>query len=121
MTTQTKLSNPMEVTHEPMVKPHFSWPLVLALVVLGLMMAVFVTTLPTTETEVSGQRAIEAEAARYTGLGMFYAARNEANGQRGIEAETARYSAMAKFYLTEDEANVQRASEAKTARYTGLA
>jgi hypothetical protein len=74
-----------------------------------------------TENKANVRHAIEAETARYTSLGLFYAAGNEANVQRGIEAEAARYSAMAKFYLTEDEANVQRASEAETARYTGLA
>jgi hypothetical protein len=121
MTTQTKLSNPIEIAHEPIVKQHLSLPLALAILALGLMVGVFATQLSTAENnnEVNRQRAIEAEAARYTSLGMFYAAGNEANTQPAIEAEAARYADMAKFYL--DQAKAQRAIEAEAARYSGLA
>jgi hypothetical protein len=121
MTTQTKLSNPIEAAHEPRVKQHLSLPVALAILVLGFLIGVFAFQLSSTanNNEVNRQRAIEAEAARYTSLGMFYAAGNEANTQPAIEAEAARYADMAKFYL--DQANRQRAIEAEAARYGGLA
>ncbi|MCL4296983.1 MAG: hypothetical protein KJ077_14695 [Anaerolineae bacterium] len=121
MTHQSKLSSPMEIAHEPIVKQHLSLPLALAILALGLMVGVFATQLSTAENnnEVNRQRTIEAEAARYTSLGMFYAAGNEAQAERVIEAEAARYADMAKFYL--DQAKAQHAIEADAARYRGLA
>ena len=117
MTHQSKISSSIEIARWRQV----SRPVALAILVLGLMVGVFATQLSTAENnnEVNRQRAIEAEAARYTSLGMFYAAGNEANTQPAIEAEAARYADMAKFYL--DQANTQRAIEAEAARYGGLA
>jgi hypothetical protein len=61
-------------------------------------------------------RALQADAARYTGLATFYT--NETNVQRALEANAARYTGLATFYT--NETNVQRALEANAARYTGL-
>lgn len=123
MTHQSKLSSPMEIAHEPIVKQHLSLPLALAILALGLMVGVFATQLSTAENnnEVNRQRAIEAEAARYTGLGMFYVAGNEAQAEHVIEAEAARYRGLAELYLPENAANGQRALEAESARYSGMA
>lgn len=64
-------------------------------------------------------RALQADAARYTGLAAFYTHESN-NVQRTFEADAARYSALAASY-THETNNVQRAIEADAVRYTGLA
>jgi hypothetical protein len=64
-------------------------------------------------------RALQAEAARYTGMAAFYT--NAPNAQqRAFEVEVARYTGLAAFYTNEPNAQ-QRAFEVEVARYTGLA
>ncbi len=65
------------------------------------------------ENQATRQRAIEADAARYSGLATLYAVEN----QRAIETEVAQYNGLATFYGVEN----QRAIEAEAARYSGLA
>jgi hypothetical protein len=64
-------------------------------------------------TETQQERAMQAETARYTSLGLFYAAGAE---QSALAAQTARYEGLAEFYG----ANTQRAIAAEMARYKGL-
>jgi hypothetical protein len=49
-------------------------------------------------TQANAQHAREIETARYTSLGLFYAAGNEAESQRAIAAEATRYNGLAEFY-----------------------
>jgi hypothetical protein len=102
------MTTKIEVVPVTIVKPRFSWPLALAILALGLIVAVFAATLPTTAARIAGQpvernqasrqQAIEADATRYTSLGLFYTAGNEASPQQAIEADAARYNSMAEFY-----------------------
>jgi hypothetical protein len=73
-------------------------------------------------TQANIQRGREAEAARYTSLGLFYAAASEAEGQQATTAEAARYNGLAEFYGANvtPSANIQRGREAEAARYTSL-
>jgi hypothetical protein len=141
MTTQTKLNDSIEGVQTPVIKQHFSWPLALALLALGVILGVFATTLTTAKTETGEpnsagriardfparpdlveleMRAIKAEAERYTSLGLFYAAGDEAKTQRAISAEVARYHGLAEFFMAKNGENGQRAIEAEIARYNGL-
>ncbi|MCL4295020.1 MAG: hypothetical protein KJ077_04805 [Anaerolineae bacterium] len=126
MTTQSNVSNPIEVAP---ARP-FSWSLALAILALGLILGVTATNLVAAinKSDVAGvpqrvvrdfparpnlleverkahiaaqaniQRGREAEAARYTSLGLFYAAGSEARGQQATAAEAARYNGLAEFY-----------------------
>jgi hypothetical protein len=141
MTTQTKLNDPIEGVQTPVIEQHFSLPLALALLVLGVILGVFATNLTTANTELSEpnsagriardfsarpdlveleMRAIKAEAERYTSLGLFYAAGDEAKAQRALGAEAARYNGLAEFFIAKNGENGQRAIEAEIARYNGL-
>jgi hypothetical protein len=123
MTTQTKVSGPVETTQGQIVKSYFTQILAaMAILIVGFFGGVFATPLigvreqPATANEVSPQRSIEAESARYSGLAGFYMA-EKSDGQRAIEAEATRYSGLATLYAEEN----QRAFEAEAARYSGLA
>lgn len=123
MTIQSNI-NSVEVASQR----QFSWPLALAILVLGIVLGVFASLLVhKTEVaaapeqisrEVSGSvdtaRTQAAEAARYNSLGLFYAA---GNGQPALAVETARYEGLADYYGVER----QSALAAETARYEGLA
>jgi len=120
MATQTKVSNPVDQRY--IVTPALKWQLTaLAALIVVLFMVWFMAASSTTGIEVSRQRAIIADAARYNGLAALYQADDELNEQRVFEADVARFSAQAAYYLAKDEANKQRAIMADAARYTGLA
>ncbi|MDH7475004.1 MAG: hypothetical protein QHJ74_13525 [Anaerolineae bacterium] len=106
-------------------------PVVVAMTILavGLIVGILVSTIPTAETqpaaivtenEDSLQRSIDADAARYTAMAEYYAAKNESI-QRGIDADAARYTAMGAFYAAKEETSVQRGIDADAARYTAMA
>jgi hypothetical protein len=69
--------------------------------------------------ESAAQRAINADAARYTAMAEAYLAR-EAAALRGINADAARYTAMAEAYLAREAATL-RGISADAARYTAMA
>lgn len=84
---------------------------VMVLLAVGLVLSLLVTTLLTTgtrsaavatEKENSIQRGIDADAARYTAMGAYYAAKEEASVQRGIDADAARYAAMGAYYVAKE-------------------
>jgi len=129
MTTQSKVSNPIEAG--PVRQ--FSWPLALVILALGVLLGVFASNIAAivSKTEVASaperisrdfparpnllelekkaiiaaeineQRALAAETARYTSLGLFYAAGNE---QPALAAEIARYEGLGEFYGVEGNA-----------------
>ncbi|GIK38499.1 MAG: hypothetical protein BroJett011_23320 [Chloroflexota bacterium] len=149
MTTQSNVSNPIEVAP---ARP-FSWPLALAILVLGLILGVFAANLAAAvnKSDAAGvpqrvvrdfparpnllelerkthiaaqanlQRARETETARYTSLGLFYAAGSEAKEQPATAAEAARYNGLAEFYAAGTEVKGQPATAVEAARYNGLA
>ncbi len=123
MTMQSKVSSPIEVTP---TQP-FSWLLALAILILGIVLGILATNLSTAmnktdvtdsparlsrdfpvrpnllelekRTYIVPQNALKAESARYSSLGLFYAAGREAQTQRAITAEAARYNGLAKSIL----------------------
>jgi hypothetical protein len=121
MTTQSKISSPVEVAHERKL----SWLLAMGILLVGIVLGVFASNLsaiaskigisgapvgeisnfvPQLEKQaiIAGETQVErvrqAEAARYTSLGQYYAAGNEANVQRAIVADSARYNGLAEYY-----------------------
>lgn len=63
-------------------------------------------------TEANIQRVREAEAARYTSLGLFYAAGSEAKAQQAMAAEAARYNRLAEFYRADVTSRLENALSA---------
>jgi hypothetical protein len=140
MTSQTTLKDSIEGAQAPVIKQHFSLPLAIALLALGMILGVFATTLTTAKTEPGEpnsarridrdfparpdlveleMRAIKAEAERYTSLGLFYAVGNGAEAQRAIGAEAARYNGLTEFFMAKN-GQKQAAIQAEIARYNGL-
>jgi hypothetical protein len=68
---------------------------------------------------IAREQAREAEAARYSSLGLYYKAGNEATTQAAVTTESARYSGLAEFYGVENRS--EAAIAADSARYSGLA
>lgn len=60
------------------------------------------------------ERALAAEAARYTSLGLFY------TSPRAMAAESARYTNLGLLYAAADKAITPDAVAAESARYNGL-
>jgi len=103
------------------------FPIVLIILAVGLALSyLLISPLPVTlssasvnDSESSIQAGLEADAARYTAMAEFYAAKAESI-RLGQEADAARYTAMAEFYNA-SAASIQRGQEADAARYTAMA
>jgi hypothetical protein len=95
--------------------------LVGAVVLVAVLVLAFLASAPARSIESSdpGQRAIEADAARWTAMGEFYAAQAQAD-QRARDAYEARNTALAVHYDAQAAAE-QRAMDAYAARLTGQA
>jgi hypothetical protein len=92
--------------------------LVGGVVLVAVLVLAFLAIAPARSIESSdpGQRALEADAARWTAMGEFYAAQAEAE-QRSMDAYEARNTGLAAHY----EAQQERVMNADAARLTGLA
>jgi hypothetical protein len=116
--------------NSPVVKRWFKRFLVaMTILAVGLIVNILVITPPpaetqsaavVTENEDSLQSGIEADAARYTAMAEYYAAKNDGL-QRSIDASAARYTAMAEYYAAKEEDRIRRSIEADAARYTAMA
>jgi len=69
----------------------------------------------------SGYWAFAADAARYTAMAEFFAAKEAAGIQRSHAADAARYTAMAEFFAAKEAAGIQRSRAADAARYNAMA
>ena len=76
---------------------------------------------PASGRETGIQRGMEADAARYTAMAEYYAAKEAAGVPVNYAADTARYNAMAEYFAAKDAAIIQRARAADAARYTAMA
>src|SRR5260221_4041450 len=98
MATQTKVSNP--VIQRYIVTPRLKWQFTaLAALIVVLFMVLFMATSSATGIEVSMQRAIIADAARYNRLAALYQAEDELDEQRRFQAYVARFRGHAAYYL----------------------
>ena len=103
------------------------FPIVLIILAIGLVLSyLLISPLPVNLSSASVsttgsnfETSLEADAARYTAMAEFYAAKAE-HIQQGLEADAARYTAMAEFYNA-SAASIQHGLEADAARYTDMA
>jgi hypothetical protein len=123
MTTQSNVNSPIKAAPAQL----FSWPLALAILILGLILGVFAANLAAAinKSDVAGvpERVVRDFPTRPNLLELEKQAHiaAQANAQRARDAEMARYTSMGLFYTAGNEAEEQSAIAVEAARYNCLA
>lgn len=76
---------------------------------------------PASGSESSIQRGMEADAARYTAMAEYFAAKEAAGIPVDHTADAARYNAMAEYFAAKDIASIEHSRAADAARYSAMA